>query len=226
VGCTSAEEGLELLKRRPFDVVVSDEQMPNMLGSEFLAQVHQAYPYVPRIMLSGRADLSALTRAVNDAEIFRFLKKPIRAKELYKVICEAAELGRMALAQEEVWNAARQQHATLSRLNGDAVPSDERNHTARSRFVGFRPEVSKPHRSFGAEHVSSGAEHLARLSEREREIVGALVAGQRVKEIAGTLTISAHTVRNHLKAIYRKLNVGSQLELVRKVGGLPASDAL
>lgn len=217
-GATSGEEGMRLLESRSFDVVVSDEQMPNMLGSEFLAQVHREYPRIPRIMLSGRADLSALTRAVNDAEIFRFLKKPIRAKELYQVICEAADLGRMAIAQEEVWNAARQQQATLSNFDGSKAMNGRDDRTSRSRFVGFRPKGLA-----GAE--PNGAEHLARLSDREREIVGALVDGQRVKEIARDLSISAHTVRNHLKAIYRKLDVGSQLELVRKVGGFRQSDA-
>jgi DNA-binding CsgD family transcriptional regulator len=55
---------------------------------------------------------------------------------------------------------------------------------------------------------------MQKLSAREREIVEKLAAGHRVKDIAGVLDISTHTVRNHLKAIYRKLNVRSQLDLL------------
>lgn len=58
---------------------------------------------------------------------------------------------------------------------------------------------------------------LAQLSRREREIVTALVGARPVKQIAANLNISPHTVRNHLKSSFRKLNVGSQVELVAKL---------
>jgi DNA-binding NarL/FixJ family response regulator len=60
---------------------------------------------------------------------------------------------------------------------------------------------------------------LRQLSARERQIVELLLASRRVPGIASTLGISPHTVRNHLKAVFRKLGVHSQealLELLRK----------
>jgi two-component system nitrate/nitrite response regulator NarL len=54
------------------------------------------------------------------------------------------------------------------------------------------------------------------LTPREREIVSALSSGQRVGAIAGRLGVSEHTVRNHLKAVYRKLDVHSQVELLSR----------
>ncbi len=60
---------------------------------------------------------------------------------------------------------------------------------------------------------------LNHLSSRERQIVELLLASRRVPGIAATLGISPHTVRNHLKAVFRKLGVHSQealLELLRK----------
>lgn len=54
------------------------------------------------------------------------------------------------------------------------------------------------------------------LTPREREIVGALSTGQRVGAIAERLGVSEHTVRNHLKAVYRKLDVHSQVELLSR----------
>jgi DNA-binding NarL/FixJ family response regulator len=59
---------------------------------------------------------------------------------------------------------------------------------------------------------------LGQLSARERQIVELLIASRRVPGIASTLGISPHTVRNHLKAVFRKLGVHSQealLELLR-----------
>lgn len=54
------------------------------------------------------------------------------------------------------------------------------------------------------------------LTPRERQIVSALSTGQRVGTIAGRLGVSEHTVRNHLKAVYRKLDVHSQVELLSR----------
>ncbi len=61
---------------------------------------------------------------------------------------------------------------------------------------------------------------LASLTQREREILVHLAAGQRVPAIAAELHISQHTVRNHLKSIYRKLGVGNQSELIERVRSL------
>jgi DNA-binding NarL/FixJ family response regulator len=63
---------------------------------------------------------------------------------------------------------------------------------------------------------------LGRLSARERQIVELLLASRRVPGIASTLGISPHTVRNHLKAVFRKTGVHSQealLELLRTASG-------
>ena len=66
---------------------------------------------------------------------------------------------------------------------------------------------------------------LEGLSEREREVLVHLMAGSRVPAIAETLFISPNTVRNHLKAIYRKVDASSQNELIEMVRGLSRADA-
>lgn len=59
---------------------------------------------------------------------------------------------------------------------------------------------------------------LAVLSSREREVFDCLVTGQRVAEISALLFISRHTVRQHVKAIFRKLGMHSHVELMRRYG--------
>lgn len=61
---------------------------------------------------------------------------------------------------------------------------------------------------------------LGELSDREREVLTQLMAGSRVPIIAEQLFISPATVRNHLKAIYRKVKVSSQSALIERVRGL------
>ncbi len=66
---------------------------------------------------------------------------------------------------------------------------------------------------------------LQQLSPRETEVLSLLVAGDRVAAIAENLHISQHTVRNHLKSMFRKLGVGTQSELIDYVRGLASSAA-
>lgn len=66
---------------------------------------------------------------------------------------------------------------------------------------------------------------LQDLSPRETEVLGLLVGGDRVATIAQELHISPHTVRNHLKSIYRKLEVQTQAELIKRVRGLKGGAA-
>lgn len=61
---------------------------------------------------------------------------------------------------------------------------------------------------------------LRELSPREHEVLLHLVAGDRVPAIAKHLHISPHTVRNHLKSMYRKLGVSTQSDLIQRVRDL------
>ena len=58
---------------------------------------------------------------------------------------------------------------------------------------------------------------LKDLTAREREVLMILMAGDRVSAIAEQLHLSPHTIRNHLKSMYRKLQVPNQAELIQRV---------
>jgi PAS domain S-box-containing protein len=62
---------------------------------------------------------------------------------------------------------------------------------------------------------------LGELSTRELEVLTHLMRGKRVPAIASHLHISPHTVRNHLKSVFRKQGVQSQSELIEHVRSLP-----
>ncbi|MEZ6046051.1 MAG: response regulator [Planctomycetaceae bacterium] len=79
---SSGEEGLRLLKQHEVQVVVSDQRMPDMTGTEFLSKVRKLYPDTIRVVLSGYADAAAILASINEGNIFRFLTKPWIEDEL------------------------------------------------------------------------------------------------------------------------------------------------
>lgn len=96
----SAEKALERLQHTPFKVVISDERMAKMQGSEFLSQVRKQYPQMIRILLTGHATLEAAMRAVNEGEVYRFLTKPWDDSTLQQIVQSAIE--KFDLEQETV----------------------------------------------------------------------------------------------------------------------------
>jgi EAL domain-containing protein (putative c-di-GMP-specific phosphodiesterase class I)/ActR/RegA family two-component response regulator len=72
----SAREGLELLARNDIQVILSDQRMPEMTGTEFLGRVKAMHPDTVRIVLSGYAELTTIIEAVNQGAIYKFLIKP------------------------------------------------------------------------------------------------------------------------------------------------------
>lgn len=73
-------EGIEVL------IIVSDWLMPGIKGDEFLAQVHQRFPKIVKVMLTGQADEAAIARARRDANLHACLHKPWSEDELAQVV--------------------------------------------------------------------------------------------------------------------------------------------
>ncbi len=115
---TSGNQALELLAGHDVEVVVSDEQMPGMAGSELLSLVRERYPETIRIILTGQASLEAAIRAINEGEVYRFLSKPCNAAELAVTIQNALQLRDLARASSRLLVRAREQDRILRDLEG------------------------------------------------------------------------------------------------------------
>lgn len=107
---TSAREGFDLLATHRPGVVVCDQRMPEMTGTEFLRRVKEIYPDTVRIVLSGHTELNSVIDAVNQGAVYKFHTKPwdddalcesikdaFRIHELHR---ENRELSRMLQAHQ------------------------------------------------------------------------------------------------------------------------------
>ena len=87
----NADEALEIIEEIKEDdndilVIVSDWLMPGIKGDEFLIRVHQKYPRIVKVMLTGQADELAIKRVKEQANLHRCLYKPWNGEELVETI--------------------------------------------------------------------------------------------------------------------------------------------
>ncbi|QJR11163.1 Regulator of RpoS [Usitatibacter rugosus] len=91
----SAAEGFELLALHKVDVLMCDERMPAMSGTDFLDRVKDLYPDTFRIVLSGQADPSGIMDAINRGAIHRYYTKPWDNRTMRENISEAFRFGEL-----------------------------------------------------------------------------------------------------------------------------------
>jgi signal transduction histidine kinase len=111
------EEALHILKTQTIDLVVSDERMPGMQGSELVTWIANQMPEVVRIILTGQASLSAAIKAMNYGRVYRYLTKPIKTVELALTISQALEERDQARSQRNHLAEERTQFAAIKAEN-------------------------------------------------------------------------------------------------------------
>jgi two-component system, probable response regulator PhcQ len=107
---------LVALERHAVDVVISDEQMPGMSGSEFLSAVRKQYPDTIRMILSGQASLEAAVRAINEGEVYRFFLKPCNPTDLMFTVQQALAHKRLEYSSRRLLREYQRQSSVLARL--------------------------------------------------------------------------------------------------------------
>jgi DNA-binding NarL/FixJ family response regulator len=198
---TSGEQALDALRQDVADVIVTDERMPGLPGSTLCAVVASEFPRTQRLLLTGHASVEVAMAAINEGRVTAFLRKPVKAAELEQALEKALKARAVELAQDRFACAASE----LVRAVGDPV------NTSPARFV------ATPSIAVGG----FAAETMRLLSPREREVFDLFVEGFRASQVAKMLFRSHHTVRNHLKGIFRKLDVNSQEELLARARSRP-----
>ncbi|MGB4400618.1 MAG: response regulator [Daejeonella sp.] len=88
----SAAAAIKVLEKKPIEIIITDQRMPNMTGIEFLENILEKYPDPIRILLTGYADMNAVIDAVNKGKIFHYLSKPWSENELDETIRKAFEV--------------------------------------------------------------------------------------------------------------------------------------
>lgn len=88
----SALSALQVLDEQgEMAVIISDQRMPEMNGTEFLGKTVERFPDTIRILLTGYTDVEDLVEAINSGQVFKYITKPWNPEELKSVINQASE---------------------------------------------------------------------------------------------------------------------------------------
>jgi two-component system, response regulator PhcR len=91
LGAHNVQEALAIIHHEKIAVVMADQRMPGLSGSELLAQVATLEPDVTRILMTAYADIDAVMQAINEGKIYYYVRKPWEPNELEAIIDRAME---------------------------------------------------------------------------------------------------------------------------------------
>jgi len=95
------EEAFAILENNPIDIVITDQQMPKIKGTEFLQKTVEKYPDLIRILLTGYADIAVVVDAINKCGIYKYITKPYERDDLKMTIDKALET--LRVKRENAW---------------------------------------------------------------------------------------------------------------------------
>ena len=110
----SGPAALEILaKEGEVAVIISDQRMPKMSGTEFLSLTAAQYPDVIRIILTGYTDVEDLVEAINAGKVFKYVTKPWDAEELRALVSQAVDTHNILKARTNELRRALSQESLL-----------------------------------------------------------------------------------------------------------------
>jgi len=95
-------------------VIISDQRMPEMKGTEFLSQTVPQFPDTIRIILTGFTDVEDLVEAINSGQVYKYITKPWDPNELKGVVDRAAETYEVLKQRTEELEKAQQQTTLMA----------------------------------------------------------------------------------------------------------------
>jgi len=113
----SGPEAMRILEENEVHVVMTDQRMPEMTGTEFLAQVKRLYPDVIRLVFTGYADVRAVVDAINEGNVYRYITKPWEPEELKTIIAQAMEQHALLMERKRLVEELEQTNERLRATN-------------------------------------------------------------------------------------------------------------
>lgn len=86
------DKALDIIRKEEISVIISDNMMPGINGVDLLSKAKNISPHSIRILLTGDCDEDCMLKSINVANIFKFIKKPFRAKSIITIVKKCVRL--------------------------------------------------------------------------------------------------------------------------------------
>ena len=210
----SGELGLELLRNTPgVDLIVSDQRMPGLTGSEFLRQSRDIVPDALRIMLTGYADINATIDAINKGGAFRYINKPWDDEEMIRTIRDSVRQCHLLAENRRLSALVEKQNDELKEWNGN-LKSRVLEQTAAIRIR--NDELSGLSNKLQEEYENCLKAFFGLVELRDREL------GSHSRQVT-RLSVMIAEGMNLPEAEIKLIRMGAMLHDIGKIG---ISDAL
>ncbi len=201
----SAKEAVDHARSSQPDVILLDLDLGDSHGLSCLTELLEVAPKARVLILTGVYDLEVHHAAISSGAmgIVRKLEAgDVLVKAIRKVSAGEVWLDGVLMARvlSDLWTARSQGAEENGNGHTNGVSDKERKVA----------EMWRPKNSGSDEYE---AVKIARLTEREREVVTLIGEGLRNQQIADRLCISVITVRHHLSSVFSKVEVGDRFEL-------------
>jgi two-component system, NtrC family, sensor kinase len=123
---SSGAEGLEILKNHPnIELIISDQRMPVMSGTEFLNRSREINPSCIRIILTGYTDIKDLVDSINTGKVFQYVTKPFEPDELRIIIKRGIEYFRKGREVQVAFEELQKAYIHLRETQNQLIRSEK-----------------------------------------------------------------------------------------------------
>jgi DNA-binding NtrC family response regulator len=195
VGLTDPTEAMELFSDRNVAVAIVDQRMPELEGTELLAAMFEKSPSTVRFLLTGYADLQAMSRAINEGHVHLYIEKPWDVEQLKRHVGAGIEAYRESVRSQDEQALLRSERESLLHEN-EKLRAKVRDLGVEDAIVTDNPEM---------ERVLETVDRIAKVSD----VV--LICGESGtgKELVAR---RIHAIRHGISAPFVPLNSGSFCE--------------
>ncbi len=215
----SPREALEILKSKPFSVIISDQRMAEMNGLDFLQEAAKIQPTASRILITGILTLKTVIDAINSGEIFRFVAKPWLREELLATVRNAAQRHELLETNRRLQESTLRLNAQLSETNSLLQQKIRELTTEKNNLVEAHAKMQATFEQSLDLTQRIVSVYLPRLGEETRE-VSALC--DRMLDF-GTLSAEERHVLRIASRIYNVGFVGLARDLLERARRQPQS---
>lgn len=101
---SSGQQALEIVQEHGSEIslIVSDQKMPFMEGTEFFKQISEKYPDIVKVLLTGHSNIDILVEAINECHLFQYVLKPFEPEQLCMVVESGIKKFEMSASRTQI----------------------------------------------------------------------------------------------------------------------------